>query len=131
MATGAGFGDITAHSPAELFLVILMIVIFTFVNCELQAQVLGAVYAQILRQVSLCRQCLTAWSDVGDFWIFFYLFLTRVGVVCLSVCCCLLLSVGIPTFFMFHDWITSKRFIGLEFGLVAYYGDLLCILLKK
>jgi len=30
---------------------------------------------------------------------------SRVGVVCLSVC----VSVS-PLFFMFHDWITSKRF---------------------
>ena len=51
VASGAGFGDVTAHNNFELGAVVFMIVVFTFVNCQLQAQVLTAVYSQVLRQV--------------------------------------------------------------------------------
>ena len=51
VATGAGFGDVSAHNKAEIILVILMVIVLTFVNCELQAQVLTALYAEVLRQV--------------------------------------------------------------------------------
>ena len=51
VASGAGFGDVSAHNKSELALVVGMIVLFTFINCQLQAQVLTAVYASVLRQV--------------------------------------------------------------------------------
>ena len=51
VATGAGFGDVSAHNKEEIMIVILMIIVLTFVNCELQAQVLTALYAEVLRQV--------------------------------------------------------------------------------
>ena len=51
VATGTGFGDVSAHNRVEIILVILMVVVLLIVNCELQAQVLTAIYAEVLRQV--------------------------------------------------------------------------------
>ena len=46
-------------------------------------------------------------------------------VSCVCVSC-------VPTFFMFHDRITSKRFqLASSFGMVFCYDDLFFILVKK